>query len=55
MGEIKFDPNNYRVHNDKNERLIRKSLTDCGAGHIETLLPIRYRPSGQQGLHITTK
>lgn len=32
MAEIKFDPNNYRVHNDKNKRVIRKSLEDCGAG-----------------------
>jgi hypothetical protein len=32
MSEIKFDPNNYRVHNDKNKRIIRKSLEDCGAG-----------------------
>lgn len=32
MSEIKFDPNNYRVHTDKNKRVIRKSLEDCGAG-----------------------
>ncbi len=32
MPEIKFDPNNYRVHNDKNKKIIRKSLEDCGAG-----------------------
>lgn len=30
--KIKFDPNNYRVHGDKNKRLIRKSLEECGAG-----------------------
>ena len=35
MSEEKFitlDPNNYRVHNDKNKRLIKKSLVECGAG-----------------------
>lgn len=32
MSDIKFDPNNYRVHTDKNKRIIRKSLEDCGAG-----------------------
>ena len=32
MNEIKFDDRNYRVHNDKNKRLIRKSLVECGAG-----------------------
>lgn len=32
MSELKFDPNNYRLHNDKNKRIIRKSLEDCGAG-----------------------
>lgn len=30
--EIKLDPKNYRVHNDRNKRVIRKSLEDCGAG-----------------------
>jgi len=30
--EIKFDPRNYRIHDEKNKRLIRKSLEDCGAG-----------------------
>lgn len=30
--KIKFDPCNYRVHGDKNKRLIRKSLEECGAG-----------------------
>lgn len=32
MSELKFDPKNYRIHNEKNKRLIRKSLEDCGAG-----------------------
>ena len=32
MNEIKFDDRYYRVHNDKNKRLIRKSLVECGAG-----------------------
>ena len=32
MSELKFDPNNYRIHGDKNKRLINKSLADCGAG-----------------------
>lgn len=30
--KIKLDPKNYRVHNDRNKRVIRKSLEDCGAG-----------------------
>lgn len=30
--EIKFDKNNYRIHNDKNKSLIKKSLQKCGAG-----------------------
>jgi hypothetical protein len=30
--DIKFDKKNYRIHNEKNLRLIEKSLTDCGAG-----------------------
>jgi hypothetical protein len=29
---IKLDERNYRVHGEKNLRLIGKSLTDCGAG-----------------------
>lgn len=29
---IHFDPNNYRIHGDKNKRIIKKSLEDCGAG-----------------------
>ena len=32
MDELKFDPKNYRIHTDKNKRLIRKSLEECGAG-----------------------
>lgn len=32
MTEIKFDKRNYRIHNDKNKELIRKSLNECGAG-----------------------
>lgn len=32
MSDIKIDSNNYRIHDDKNKRLIRKSLEECGAG-----------------------
>jgi hypothetical protein len=32
MNKIKTDTRNYRVHGEKNLRLIGKSLTDCGAG-----------------------
>lgn len=32
MTELKYDPRNYRIHTDKNKRLIRKSLIECGAG-----------------------
>lgn len=32
MAELKYDPRSYRIHTDKNKRLIRKSLEDCGAG-----------------------
>nr|DAV16313.1 MAG TPA: ParB protein [Caudoviricetes sp.] len=32
MSNIKIDRNNYRIHDDKNKRLIRKSLEECGAG-----------------------
>lgn len=32
MEEIKFDKRNYRKHNDKNKKLIKKSLQECGAG-----------------------
>lgn len=30
--EIKFDKRNYRKHNDKNKKLIKKSLEELGAG-----------------------
>ena len=30
--EIKFDKRNYRIHDDRNKDLIRKSLNECGAG-----------------------
>lgn len=29
---INFDKRNYRKHNDKNKKLINKSLKECGAG-----------------------
>ena len=29
---IKIDKNNYRLHNDKNKRIIKNSLKDLGAG-----------------------
>ncbi len=32
MSELKFDPSNYRIHGEKNKRLIQKSLIECGAG-----------------------
>lgn len=32
MTELKFDSRNYRIHTDKNKRIIRKSLEECGAG-----------------------
>lgn len=32
MAKLKYDPKNYRIHTDKNKRLIHKSLVDCGAG-----------------------
>ena len=32
MTDIKFDKRNYRIHDEKNKRIIRKSLEDCGAG-----------------------
>ena len=32
MTDIKFDKKNYRKHNEKNKKLIKKSLQDCGAG-----------------------
>lgn len=30
--EIKFDKRNYRIHNERNKKLIKKSLEECGAG-----------------------
>lgn len=32
MTEIKFDKRNYRKHSSKNKELIKKSLSECGAG-----------------------
>ena len=32
MTKIKQDRRNYRVHNDENKRVIRKSLEELGAG-----------------------
>lgn len=32
MSVIKFDKRNYRKHNDRNKKLIKKSLEECGAG-----------------------
>ncbi|MDR2139823.1 MAG: hypothetical protein LBP50_09785 [Tannerella sp.] len=32
MSKIKQDGHNYRIHDEKNLRLIEKSLSDCGAG-----------------------
>lgn len=32
MTQIKFDKRNYRKHNDKNKKLIKKSLNELGAG-----------------------
>lgn len=32
MTQIKFDKHNYRKHNEKNKKLIKKSLNECGAG-----------------------
>jgi len=29
---IQLDPKNYRIHGDRNKRIIKKSLEDCGAG-----------------------
>lgn len=29
---ITYDPNNYKIHGDRNRRVIRKSLEECGAG-----------------------
>ena len=30
--EIQLDPRNYRIHSKENKELIKKSLTECGAG-----------------------
>lgn len=32
MGEIKLDTHNYRIHDERNLKLIKKSLQECGAG-----------------------
>lgn len=32
MDAIKLDSRNYRIHGEENKRLIRKSLSECGAG-----------------------
>lgn len=32
MDKIKFDKRNYRIHDDRNKEMIRKSLNDFGAG-----------------------
>lgn len=32
MSNIKFDKRNYRKHNEKNKKLIKKSLEECGTG-----------------------
>lgn len=32
MGEIKLDAHNYRKHDERNLKLIKKSLKECGAG-----------------------
>lgn len=32
MEEIRFDKRNYRLHNDENKRVIKKSLKELGAG-----------------------
>ena len=32
MEEIKFDKRNYRLHNDENKRVIKKSLKELGTG-----------------------
>lgn len=31
MGEIKLDAHNYRIHDERNLKLIKKSLKECGA------------------------
>ena len=30
--DIQLDPRNYRIHSKENKELIKKSLTECGAG-----------------------
>ena len=32
MSNIKYDKRNYRKHNEKNKKLIKKSLEECGTG-----------------------
>ncbi|MGL4519329.1 MAG: hypothetical protein ACRCUJ_06555 [Phocaeicola sp.] len=32
MSKVKIDPHGYRVHDDNNKSLIKKSLSECGAG-----------------------
>ncbi|MFR9509877.1 MAG: hypothetical protein SNH07_09030 [Rikenellaceae bacterium] len=32
MAEIKLDERNYRIHGERNKKLILKSLQECGAG-----------------------
>lgn len=32
MSNLKFDKRNYRKHSEKNKKLIRKSLEECGTG-----------------------
>ncbi len=32
MAELKYDPNNFRLHGEQNKRIIHKSLVECGAG-----------------------
>ena len=32
MGEIKLDAHNYRIHDERNLKLIKKSLKECGFG-----------------------
>lgn len=32
MAELKFDSNNFRLHGERNKRVIHKSLVECGAG-----------------------
>ena len=32
MSNIKYDRRNYRKHNEKNKKLIKKSLEECGTG-----------------------